>query len=91
MGVGFYGNSEINDGTYQLTYSIDNANRTLASISSLVRDAATCFLSPQLRSNEPQPQERLSGRHRRSTELAETPSVLASAKFENDCQIVLGI
>uniref|UniRef100_A0A3Q2XUR2 Protein tweety homolog n=1 Tax=Hippocampus comes TaxID=109280 RepID=A0A3Q2XUR2_HIPCM len=35
VAVGFYGNSEINDGTYQLTYAIVNANRTLASISSL--------------------------------------------------------
>nr|XP_057905781.1 protein tweety homolog 2-like isoform X1 [Doryrhamphus excisus] len=35
VGVGFYGNSETNDGVYQLTYSLYNANRTLASINSL--------------------------------------------------------
>ncbi|XP_061606101.1 protein tweety homolog 2-like isoform X1 [Phyllopteryx taeniolatus] len=35
VGVGFYGNSETNDGVYQLTYSIYNANRTLGSINSL--------------------------------------------------------
>ncbi|XP_026111950.1 protein tweety homolog 2-like [Carassius auratus] len=36
VGVGFYGNSETNDGVYQLTYSISNANHTLGSIGSLV-------------------------------------------------------
>uniref|UniRef100_A0A8C2GGY5 Protein tweety homolog n=1 Tax=Cyprinus carpio TaxID=7962 RepID=A0A8C2GGY5_CYPCA len=36
VGVGFYGNSETNDGIYQLTYSIYNANHTLGSIGSLV-------------------------------------------------------
>ncbi|XP_059415703.1 protein tweety homolog 2-like isoform X2 [Carassius carassius] len=36
VGVGFYGNSETNDGVYQLTYSIYNANHTLGSIGSLV-------------------------------------------------------
>ncbi|XP_051904107.1 protein tweety homolog 2-like isoform X2 [Hippocampus zosterae] len=35
VGVGFYGNSEINDGTYRLTYSVVNANRTLSSIGDL--------------------------------------------------------
>ncbi|XP_018940370.2 protein tweety homolog 2-like isoform X1 [Cyprinus carpio] len=34
--VGFYGNSETNDGVYQLTYSIYNANHTLGGIGSLV-------------------------------------------------------
>ncbi|XP_067914284.1 protein tweety homolog 2-like isoform X3 [Heterodontus francisci] len=36
VGVGFYGNSETNDGVYQLTYSIYNANHTLAGVDSLV-------------------------------------------------------
>ncbi len=36
MGVGFYGNSETNDGVYQLTYSLYNANHTLAGVDSLV-------------------------------------------------------
>uniref|UniRef100_A0A671KSC3 Protein tweety homolog n=1 Tax=Sinocyclocheilus anshuiensis TaxID=1608454 RepID=A0A671KSC3_9TELE len=36
VGVGFYGNSEINDGVYQLTYSLYNANHTLAGVDSLV-------------------------------------------------------
>ncbi|XP_061830220.1 protein tweety homolog 2-like [Nerophis lumbriciformis] len=35
VGVGFYGNSETNDGVYQLTYSLYNANRTLGRIDSL--------------------------------------------------------
>ncbi|KAG9337890.1 hypothetical protein JZ751_027542 [Albula glossodonta] len=36
VGVGFYGNSETNDGVYQLTYSLYNANHTLRGIDSLV-------------------------------------------------------
>ncbi|XP_043570675.1 protein tweety homolog 2 isoform X1 [Chiloscyllium plagiosum] len=36
VGVGFYGNSETNDGVYQLTYSIYNANHTLVGVDSLV-------------------------------------------------------
>ncbi|KAM4032429.1 protein tweety homolog 2 [Anomaloglossus baeobatrachus] len=36
VGIGFYGNSETNDGVYQLTYSLDDANHTLAGIDSLV-------------------------------------------------------
>uniref|UniRef100_A0A4W3JSH4 Protein tweety homolog n=1 Tax=Callorhinchus milii TaxID=7868 RepID=A0A4W3JSH4_CALMI len=36
VGVGFYGNSETNDGVYQLTYSIYNVNHTLAGVDSLV-------------------------------------------------------
>uniref|UniRef100_UPI00398EA1B0 protein tweety homolog 2 isoform X1 n=2 Tax=Pristiophorus japonicus TaxID=55135 RepID=UPI00398EA1B0 len=36
VGVGFYGNSESNDGVYQLTYSIYNANHTLAGVDNLV-------------------------------------------------------
>uniref|UniRef100_A0A8C5H3K2 Protein tweety homolog n=1 Tax=Gouania willdenowi TaxID=441366 RepID=A0A8C5H3K2_GOUWI len=36
VGVGFYGNSETNDGIYQLTYSLYNANHTLGGVDSLV-------------------------------------------------------
>ncbi|KAJ7989947.1 hypothetical protein DPEC_G00309760 [Dallia pectoralis] len=36
VGVGFYGNSETNDGVYQLTYSLHNANQTLDGINDLV-------------------------------------------------------
>ncbi|XP_075880467.1 protein tweety homolog 2-like isoform X1 [Nelusetta ayraudi] len=36
VGVGFYGNSEANDGVYQLTYSLYGANRTLGSVENLV-------------------------------------------------------
>ena len=36
VGVGFYGNSETNDGVYQLTYSMYNANHTLGGVDSLV-------------------------------------------------------
>uniref|UniRef100_A0A8B9H9W0 Protein tweety homolog n=1 Tax=Astyanax mexicanus TaxID=7994 RepID=A0A8B9H9W0_ASTMX len=36
VGVGFYGNSETNDGVYQLTYSLYNANHTLSGVENLV-------------------------------------------------------
>uniref|UniRef100_A0A8B9PEQ8 Protein tweety homolog n=1 Tax=Apteryx owenii TaxID=8824 RepID=A0A8B9PEQ8_APTOW len=36
VGAGFYGNSETNDGVYQLLYALDHANQTLAGIDSLV-------------------------------------------------------
>uniref|UniRef100_A0A9L0S4T9 Protein tweety homolog n=1 Tax=Equus caballus TaxID=9796 RepID=A0A9L0S4T9_HORSE len=36
VGVGFYGNSETNDGVYQLIYSLDNANHTFSGIDTLV-------------------------------------------------------
>ncbi|XP_069807631.1 protein tweety homolog 2 [Dendropsophus ebraccatus] len=36
VGIGFYGNSETNDGVYQLTYSLDDANHTLAGVDTLV-------------------------------------------------------
>uniref|UniRef100_A0A7N6APE0 Protein tweety homolog n=1 Tax=Anabas testudineus TaxID=64144 RepID=A0A7N6APE0_ANATE len=36
VGVGFYGNSETNDGVYQLSYSLYNANHTLGGVDSLV-------------------------------------------------------
>lgn len=39
IGIGFYGNSEANDGMYQLTSSLLTANYTLASIDLLVSDA----------------------------------------------------
>uniref|UniRef100_A0A672IZL3 Protein tweety homolog n=1 Tax=Salarias fasciatus TaxID=181472 RepID=A0A672IZL3_SALFA len=39
VGVGFYGNSETNDGVYQLTYSLYNANHTLGGINNLVSGA----------------------------------------------------
>ncbi|XP_059804544.1 protein tweety homolog 2 isoform X1 [Hypanus sabinus] len=38
IGIGFYGNSETNDGVYQLTTSIYNANHTLAGIDGLVSE-----------------------------------------------------
>ncbi|XP_035386362.1 protein tweety homolog 1 isoform X2 [Electrophorus electricus] len=38
IGIGFYGNSEANDGMYQLTSSLLTANYTLASINLLVSD-----------------------------------------------------
>lgn len=37
VGVGFYGNSETNDGVYQLIYSLDNANHTFSGMDELVR------------------------------------------------------
>uniref|UniRef100_A0A665U6M2 Protein tweety homolog n=1 Tax=Echeneis naucrates TaxID=173247 RepID=A0A665U6M2_ECHNA len=36
VGLGFYGNSETNDGVYQLTYSLYNANHTIGGINNLV-------------------------------------------------------
>ncbi|KAM5273945.1 protein tweety homolog 2 [Ctenodactylus gundi] len=36
VGVGFYGNSETNDGVYQLIYSLDNANHTFSGVDELV-------------------------------------------------------
>lgn len=36
VGVGFYGNSETNDGVYQLTYSLYTANQTLGGVDNLV-------------------------------------------------------
>ena len=44
VGVGFYGNSETNDGVYQLTYSLYNANHTLGGINNLVREKQPSFL-----------------------------------------------
>ncbi|XP_041076757.1 protein tweety homolog 2-like isoform X1 [Polyodon spathula] len=36
VGVGFYGNSEMNDGVYQLAYSLYHANHTLNGVDTLV-------------------------------------------------------
>lgn len=44
VGVGFYGNSETNDGVYQLTYSLHNANHTLSGINNLVREGCQVLL-----------------------------------------------
>lgn len=44
IGIGFYGNSEANDGMYQLTSSLLTANYTLASIDLLV-SSAPCKLT----------------------------------------------
>ncbi|XP_043937601.1 protein tweety homolog 1 isoform X2 [Protopterus annectens] len=41
IGIGFYGNSETNDGGYQVAYSLMNANHTLSSIDQLVSDTVT--------------------------------------------------
>ncbi|XP_035240771.1 protein tweety homolog 1 isoform X3 [Anguilla rostrata] len=41
IGIGFYGNSEANDGMYQLTSSLLTANYTLTSIDLLVSDTLT--------------------------------------------------
>ncbi|NXU88501.1 TTYH2 protein, partial [Xiphorhynchus elegans] len=38
VGIGFYGNSETNDGVFQLLYALDHANQTLTGIDSLVAD-----------------------------------------------------
>lgn len=47
VGVGFYGNSETNDGIYQMTYSLYNTNHTLAGINSQVRVCfICCFILP---------------------------------------------
>ncbi|XP_004860639.1 protein tweety homolog 2 isoform X1 [Heterocephalus glaber] len=40
VGVGFYGNSETNDGAYQLVYSLDNANHTFSGVDELVFENA---------------------------------------------------
>ena len=44
VGVGFYGNSETNDGVYQLTYSLYNTNHTLGGVDSLVGSTAVSIL-----------------------------------------------
>lgn len=37
VGVGFYGNSETNDGVSQMTHSLESANNTFSGIRDLVR------------------------------------------------------
>lgn len=44
--MGFYGNSETNDGMYQLTYSLYNANRTLGSINNMVSKNVDTLMAP---------------------------------------------
>uniref|UniRef100_A0A8D0HDS1 Protein tweety homolog n=1 Tax=Sphenodon punctatus TaxID=8508 RepID=A0A8D0HDS1_SPHPU len=41
VGIGFYGNSETNDGVYQLIYALDNANHTLSGVDALVSGTTT--------------------------------------------------
>lgn len=49
VGVGFYGNSETNDGVYQLLYSLDNANHTFSGVDVLVRLVGSwASIRPQL-------------------------------------------
>ncbi|MEE6482874.1 hypothetical protein FKM82_013374 [Ascaphus truei] len=45
IGIGFYGNSETNDGVYQVTYSLMNANHTLTSIDLLISDTVELLSS----------------------------------------------
>ncbi|XP_069812046.1 protein tweety homolog 1-like, partial [Dendropsophus ebraccatus] len=45
IGIGFYGNSETNDGVYQVTYSLMNANHTLTSIDLLISDTVQLLTS----------------------------------------------
>ncbi|XP_041038289.1 protein tweety homolog 1 [Carcharodon carcharias] len=40
IGIGFYGNSEINDGMYQAAYSLANINHTLVTMEALVSNAS---------------------------------------------------
>lgn len=48
VGIGFYGNSEANDGVYQLLYALDHANHTLTGVDSLVGPWARVPLSDPL-------------------------------------------
>ncbi|KAG8140465.1 hypothetical protein E2320_003156, partial [Naja naja] len=61
IGIGFYGNSETNDGVYQVTYSLLNANHTLSSIDSLVSETVA-LLSATVRGELTQLEETLSQR-----------------------------
>ncbi|MBN3315739.1 TTYH1 protein, partial [Atractosteus spatula] len=45
IGIGFYGNSEANDGISQVTYSLATANHTLASIKFLVSETVSLLSS----------------------------------------------
>ncbi|KAL8176771.1 UNVERIFIED_CONTAM: Protein tweety 1 [Gekko kuhli] len=61
IGIGFYGNSETNDGVYQVTYSLLNANHTLSSIDTLVSETVE-LLSATVRGDLTQLEETLSPR-----------------------------
>ncbi|XP_069056898.1 protein tweety homolog 1 isoform X2 [Pleurodeles waltl] len=61
IGIGFYGNSETNDGVYQVTYSLTHANHTLTSIDLLISDTLE-MLSSALRSDLAQLEEIFSKR-----------------------------
>uniref|UniRef100_A0A803JM92 Protein tweety homolog n=1 Tax=Xenopus tropicalis TaxID=8364 RepID=A0A803JM92_XENTR len=61
IGIGFYGNSETNDGVYQVTYSLMNANHTLTSINLLISDTVE-LLSSVVRSDLTQLEEIFSKR-----------------------------
>ncbi|XP_044304010.1 protein tweety homolog 1 [Varanus komodoensis] len=61
IGIGFYGNSETNDGVYQVTYSLLNANHTLSSIDTLVSETVE-LLSATVRGELTQLEETLSPR-----------------------------
>ncbi|XP_069492913.1 LOW QUALITY PROTEIN: protein tweety homolog 1 [Ambystoma mexicanum] len=61
IGIGFYGNSETNDGVYQVTYSLTHANHTLTSIESLIADTLE-MLNSALRSDLGQLEEIFSKR-----------------------------
>uniref|UniRef100_A0A2K5DEB8 Protein tweety homolog n=1 Tax=Aotus nancymaae TaxID=37293 RepID=A0A2K5DEB8_AOTNA len=49
VGVGFYGNSETNDGVYQLMYSLEDANHTFSGIDALVRLPGTAHKASVVR------------------------------------------
>uniref|UniRef100_A0A670JX64 Protein tweety homolog n=1 Tax=Podarcis muralis TaxID=64176 RepID=A0A670JX64_PODMU len=61
IGIGFYGNSETNDGVYQVTYSLLNTNHTLSSIDALVSETVE-LLSATVRGELTQLEETLSPR-----------------------------
>uniref|UniRef100_A0A670Z436 Protein tweety homolog n=1 Tax=Pseudonaja textilis TaxID=8673 RepID=A0A670Z436_PSETE len=61
IGIGFYGNSETNDGVYQVTYSLLSANHTLSSIDSLVSETVA-LISATVRGELTQLEETLSQR-----------------------------
>uniref|UniRef100_A0A2K5K4V3 Protein tweety homolog n=2 Tax=Colobus angolensis palliatus TaxID=336983 RepID=A0A2K5K4V3_COLAP len=53
VGVGFYGNSETNDGVYQLMYSLEDANHTFSGIDALVRLPGTAHKVSVVRARAP--------------------------------------
>ncbi|XP_011787616.1 PREDICTED: protein tweety homolog 2-like, partial [Colobus angolensis palliatus] len=58
VGVGFYGNSETNDGVYQLMYSLEDANHTFSGIDALVRLPGS-WPAPGSLEEEPSPQQKI--------------------------------